>query len=165
MHAAFGRTVVVSFFGLGAAIAVASCDVKQPEPTTYFDQVISPILTSGCARGPTNAGCHVADPKGNAFGNLDVSTFAGVDKRRDLLQTYGPYLQPTFLLKVTPMTQLHLIAFDGQTLDVMPDIKHTGGPILDTTSSGYFALRQWIDNGATEHNTGLVPPQAARNRA
>ncbi len=141
-----------------AAVA-AACDVREPEPTTYFDQVISPILTAGCARGAAGGGCHVADAKGNAFGNLDISTFAGVDRRRDLLQTYGPYLQPTLLLKATPPSQLHLVAFDGQKMDVLHDIKHTGGPILDPTSTGYVALRQWINSGATEYNTGLVPTQ------
>ena len=152
---------VLSAVAFGVAVALASCDVKEPEPTTYFDQVISPILTAGCARGPTSAGCHVADPKGNAFGNLDVSTFAGVDKRRDLLQTYGPYLQPTLLLKATPPTQLHMVAFDGQTVDVMHDIKHTGGPILSQTASGYLTLRGWIDKGATEYNSGIPPVQQA----
>jgi hypothetical protein len=144
-----------------ALLLCAGCDVKQPEQTTYFEQVISPILTSGCARGPTSAGCHVSDAKGNAFGNLDVSTFAGVDKRRDLLQTYGPYLQPTFLLKVTQPSQLHLVAFDGQTMDVMHDIKHTGGPILDVTASAYFTLRGWIDHGASEYNSGPAPVQTS----
>ena len=144
-----------------ALFLCSACDVKEPEQTTYFDQVISPILTSGCARGPTSAGCHVADAKGNAFGNLDVSTFAGVDKRRDLLQTYGPYLQPTLLLKATPPTQLHLVAFDGQTVDVMHDIKHTGGPIISPTAGAYFTLRGWINNGASEYNSGPAPKQTS----
>ncbi len=140
-----------------ALAAAAACNVKEPEHTTYFEQHISPILTTGCARSPTGSGCHVADPKGNAFGNLDVSTFEGVSRRRDLLQTYGPYLQPTFLLKATPSTQLHLVAFDGQTVALMTDIKHSGGPIMQPTASAYLALRAWIDHGATENNTGVAP--------
>ena len=77
-----------------AAVALASlsraCTTKEPQPSTYFDRTISPILTTSCVRTNTGAGCHVADAKGNAFGNLDLAIFAGVDQRRDLLARLRP---------------------------------------------------------------------------
>src|SRR5580704_17867890 len=81
------------------AVTLTGCTTKEPTPSTYFDRNIAPILENSCVRTNTGAGCHVADPKGNAFGNLDMTTFAGVDKRRDLLLDYGPYLQPSLLVK------------------------------------------------------------------
>ena len=143
------------------ALAAPSCTTKEPQPSTYFDREISPILTGACARGPTGAGCHVADAKGNAFGNLDVSTYAGLNHRRDLFAAYGPYGQPTLLLKVTPPTQLPLVAYDGQTVTVTGDIKHAGGPVLDPTASAYYVLRRWIQGGATENAAGPLPAPAA----
>ena len=59
----------------------ASCETKEPTSSTYFERTIAPILTTSCARTNTGAGCHVADEKGNALGNLDTTTFAGVAKR------------------------------------------------------------------------------------
>ncbi len=142
---------------VGGVLAVAACTTLQPQSTTYFDQTISPVLATSCARGPTGAGCHTADHKGNAFGNLDLSTYAGVSLRRDLLVDYGAYLQPTLLLKATPPAQVGVTAYDGQTVHVTLDIKHTGGPILDPTGSAYRTLRQWIEGGATEDNSGPPP--------
>ena len=51
---------------------------------------------------------HVALPQasitatGMALGNLDLSSFEGVQKRRDVLRTYGSYPQPLLLLKAMP---------------------------------------------------------------
>ena len=87
---------VVAFVGL----APASCTTREADSTTYFDRTISPILTTSCVRTNTGAGCHVADAKGNALGNLDLSSFASLNKRRDLLVDYGPYGQPAMLIKI-----------------------------------------------------------------
>jgi hypothetical protein len=141
-------------------VLLPSCTVKQPEPTSYFDSTIAPIVTSSCARGSTGVGCHVTDAKGNAFGNLDVSTYAGINRRRDLFADYGPYGRPTLLLKASPPTQLPLVAFDGQTITVTSDIRHTGGPILDPNASGFEVLRKWIESGASENNAGPPPGPA-----
>jgi hypothetical protein len=144
------------------AVVPPSCTVREPQPSTYFARTIAPILTNSCARGPTGAGCHVADAKGNAFGNLDASTFAGIDRRRDLFAAYGPYGQPTLLLKVTPPSQLDLVAFDGQPTPVTTDVRHAGGPILDPTGAAYQTLRRWIEAGGSEDDTGPPPaPQPA----
>ena len=81
---------------LTLAVLPSSCTVIEPQPSTYFQGTIAPILTNSCARGSTGAGCHVADARGNAFGNLDVSTYAGIDRRRDLFapSQHGPIAGP-----------------------------------------------------------------------
>src|ERR1700722_4389506 len=92
-----GGTVAVAFAGASGA-----CTTLEPQPTTFFDQEIAPTLQTSCVRTNPGAGCHVAAAKGNAFGNLDLSTYDGVNKRRDLLLDYGPYLQPSLLVKNVP---------------------------------------------------------------
>jgi hypothetical protein len=152
--------------GASLAVAVASvwaaCTTKEPQPSTYFNRTVSPILQGSCVRTNTGAGCHVADVKGNAFGNLDLSTFAGVDRRRDLLLDYGPYLQPSLLVKNVPPYQVTVELWDGTKVPVTTDIRHAGGPILDPTASAYPTVRRWIENGATEDNTGVAPVNIPR---
>ena len=137
-------------------------DARSPTPTTYFDRTISPILTTSCVRTNTGAGCHVADAKGNALGNLDVSSFASLTKRRDLLVDYGPYGQPAMLIKNVDPFQVEVQTYDGKKVAITTDIKHAGGSILDPTGSAYTTLRRWIQNGATENNTGQPPPSVDR---
>lgn len=144
------------------ALLPTSCTTKEPESSTYFDRTISPILTTSCVRANTGAGCHVADAKGNALGNLDLSTFAMLDKRRDLLLDYGPYGQPSLLVKNVDPFQIDVQTYDGESTVVTTDIKHAGGSIFDPTGSGYRTLRRWIESGATENNTGIVPKTGTR---
>jgi hypothetical protein len=149
--------------GLSGVVAAGGCTTLQPQPSTYFDQSIDPILQSSCVRTNTGVGCHVADVKGNAFGNLDLSTYDGVNRRRDLLLDYGPYLQPSLLVKNVPPYQIQVQLWNGTPpITVTTDIKHTGGPILDPTASAYQILRRWIENGATEDNTGVAPVNLPR---
>src|ERR1700683_1924931 len=149
--------VAAATLGLAGLAASGGCTTLQPQPTTYFDQTIDPIIQSSCVRTNTGVGCHVGDTKGNAFGNLDTSTYAGVNQRRDLLLDYGPYLQPSLLVKNVAPYQLNIQLWDGTKVTVTTDIKHTGGPILDPTGSAYQILRRWIENGATVNNTGVPP--------
>jgi hypothetical protein len=156
--------------GVILAVAVANgsggCTTKQPQVSTYFNRTIAPILQSSCVRTNTGAGCHVADSKGNAFGNLDLTTFAGVDRRRDLLLDYGPYQQPSLLVKNVPPYQVSVALWDVQgdkkATRITTDIKHTGLSIFDPTASAYQTLRRWIANGATEDNTGVAPVSIPR---
>ncbi len=138
----------------GLGLLPASCTTKEPSNQTYFEQTIAPVVVTSCVRTNTGAGCHVADAKGNAFGNLDLSSYAGINARRDLLQNYGPYGQPALLVKNIPPVEISLQFYDGVTEKVTTDIKHTGGPILDPTASGYQVLARWIGNGASENNAG-----------
>lgn len=144
------------------ALLPASCTTKEPTSSTYFERSINPILTTSCVRTNTGAGCHVTDPKGNALGNLDTATFEGVAKRRDLLADYGPYGQPAFLVKNVEPFQVEVQSYDGKKVAITTDIKHAGGSILDPTGSAYQTLRRWIQNGATENNTGVPPATIAR---
>jgi hypothetical protein len=140
-----------------AAVSAGACTVKEPKPSTYFDVSIEPIVSTSCVHSNTGAGCHVADPKGNAFGNLDLSAFEGIDHRRDLLLDYGPYQQPSLLVKNIAPYQLNLSLWDGTKIVVTTDIKHTGGPILDSTASNFVTLKRWIESGATANNGGVPP--------
>lgn len=146
---------------LACSLTLVACEATQPEETTYFDRSIAPVLTTGCARSPTGSGCHVADARGNAFGNLDVSTFAGLDRRRDLLTSYGPYEQPGLLVKAIPPYEIEVRAFDGVRTTVTTDVRHAGGPILDPIGSAYRTLRRWIEGGATANNAGRAPVRNA----
>jgi hypothetical protein len=141
---------------VGACVAGA-CTTKEPQQSTYFASAIDPILQTSCVRTNTGAGCHVADSRGNAFGNLDMTSYAGVNRRRDLLLDYGPYLQPSMLVKNVPPYQVRVQLWDGTKVVVHTDVKHVGGPILDPTASAYQTLKHWIENGATEDNTGVPP--------
>lgn len=144
-----------------AAVAGA-CGAKEPEPSTYFERTIAPILTTSCVRTNTGAGCHVADERGNALGNLDLASYEGLRKRKDLLVDYGPYGQPAFLLKNVEPAQVEVVGYDGARTVVTTDIKHAGGSIFDPSATAYQTLRRWIQNGATENNTGAPPASVER---
>jgi hypothetical protein len=143
---------------LVVACVAGACSTKEPQASTFFDRSIAPVLETSCVRTNTGAGCHVADSRGYALGNLDLRTYSGVDARRDLLLDYGPYLQPSLLVKNVAPFQVGVQLWDGSPrIVVTTDIKHVGGPILDPTDSGYQTLRRWIENGAAENNTGVAP--------
>jgi hypothetical protein len=147
---------------LGIVAIVSACTTKEPTPSTYFDRTILPVLTTSCVRTNTGAGCHVADAKGNALGNLDASSYEALTKRRDLLVEYGPYGQPGLLLKNVEPFQVEVQGYDGAKSVITTDIKHAGGSILDPTSTGYQTIRRWIQNGATVNNTGAPPSNIER---
>ncbi|MGD0673974.1 MAG: hypothetical protein ABSC94_01060 [Polyangiaceae bacterium] len=144
------------------ALLASACNTIEPTSSTYFDRIIVPTIQTSCVRTNTGAGCHVADGKGNAFGNLDLTSYEGVNRRRDLLLDYGPYLQPSLLVKNIPPFQVTVELWDGTTTAITTDIKHAGGPIFDPTSSDYQTIRLWIENGATVNDTGVVPTSIPR---
>jgi hypothetical protein len=161
------RTVALctgTFVAIASTLAFSptGCTKREADESTYFNRSISPVLVSSCVRTNTGAGCHVESAKGNAFGNLDVATFAGVNKRRDLLVDYGPYGQPAFLIKTVDNFQVQIESFDGTKTTVTTDIKHTGGSIFQQTGGAYTTVRRWIENGATENNTGEKPANIVR---
>jgi hypothetical protein len=147
---------------IGAASATGACTTKEPQSSTYFDVSIEPIVQTSCVHSNTGAGCHVADAKGNAFGNLDLSGYGGIDRRRDLLLDYGPYQQPSLLVKNIAPYQLDLTLWDGTKVVVTTDIKHTAGPVLDPNASAFVTLKRWIENGATINNSGVPPVSIPR---
>src|SRR6266850_5612075 len=83
-------------FGL---VLHGACSGAAPGKT-YYQRNIEPILLKTCA-GNTS-GCHAAnadDPYQFAAGNFDVTSFDNVQKRRDILVTFGAYPYPLLLIK------------------------------------------------------------------
>ena len=118
----FAFSVGLFFAAIFAFLPTTSCDVKSPDSSTYYTRTILPILNASCARTNTGAGCHVADDKGNALGNLTVETYADIAKRRDLLVNYGPYGRPAMLAKNIPPFQVTVKSFDDSSTTVVTDI-------------------------------------------
>jgi hypothetical protein len=141
--------------GLAGALSNVSCKSGQePASQTYFDREISPILQHSCSRQTT--GCHTADSKGNSVGNLDTTSFDMIDRRHDLLVTYGPYSAPGLLTKVGGPQTLTVSTPNGP-LQITTDIRHAAGSGIDVTSEGYATLRRWMDGGASADNVGSSP--------
>jgi hypothetical protein len=141
-----------------ASLAGAGCG-DSPPGRTFYERNIEPILLQKCA-GNTS-GCHstnTGDPFQFAAGNLDVTTFANVQKRRDVLAPFGAYAYPLLLIKAVPTGSLRLY-YDTRVAGIDPfrplEVQHSGGPILDVNSDAYFTLQNWLENGATEN--GLKP--------
>src|SRR5690606_11482629 len=116
-----------------------------------------PILIGSCA-GNTG-GCHAvdpADPFAFAAGNLDVTSYENVQRRRDLLQPHGAYGVPLLLVKAVGQTDQLGITYRGSFRPL--EVQHAGGGILAVGSEAYLTLLEWTENGAAE--TGL-PARAA----
>jgi hypothetical protein len=153
LAACFRFTVLAALVaGLAAS---GACTTKEPQTSTFFDRTVAPVLQSTCVRTNTGAGCHVADSHGNAFGNLDLTGYPGLSQRSDLLLDYGPYLQPSLLVKNVAPFQVSVQLWDGTSVAITTDIKHVGGVLLDRTASAYQTLARWIQDGATENDTGV----------
>src|SRR5438094_10087436 len=100
---------------------VCACDAAPPPEQRFFGEHIQPIFNSFCV-GNTSP-CH-KNTDGVALGNLDLSSFDGVQKRRDVLRTYGSYPEPLVLLKAVPEASLQ-IPYRGQLYT--SEIRHAGG--------------------------------------
>lgn len=144
---------------LPVALVAAAC-TEPPPGKTYYQRNVEPILLQACA-GNTS-GCHKTagredDPYDFAAGNLDVTSFERVQKRRDLLAPFGVYPVPLLLIKAVGARAVQ-IQYNGQFKDVLVD--HVGGNILTLGSDAYLTLLSWTANGATEN--GLPPPTPPR---
>jgi hypothetical protein len=135
-------------------IVVGSSCGDAPPGRTYYERVVEPILVQSCSGG--TSGCHAAnddDPYQFAAGNLDVTSFERLQKRRDLLEPHGVYGYPLLLVKAVGPGALPLVYGD---VDRDLDVVHAGGPIFEVNSDAFLTLLSWTANGATE--TGLRPP-------
>ncbi|MBA3540751.1 MAG: PD40 domain-containing protein [Deltaproteobacteria bacterium] len=144
---------------VGLAICALGACSDSPPGRTYYQRNIEPILMQKCA-GNTS-GCHStndSDLYKFAAGNLDVTTFENVQKRRDLLSPFGAYAYPAFLIKGVGANALKL-QYAGKFLPI--DVQHSGGAILEPGSDAFYTLQSWLDNGATEN--GLKPASPAQN--
>ena len=82
-------------------VLAAGCLTKNRPEARFYDQHVQPILKNFCV-GNTSP-CHAIDQAtGTALGNLDLTSFECVQKRRDVLRTYGSYPHPLLLLKALP---------------------------------------------------------------
>ncbi len=80
------------FLSLGSG-----CDEKSAPASSYYDEHVGSALEFGCVE--QTAGCHLASERGDATGNLDLSSFDALMRRRDVLPAYGPYSTGLLLLK------------------------------------------------------------------
>src|SRR3954469_22916260 len=143
--ATHARTGWRSFWSAGACLVmVAGCGAKAPEHH-FNDEHIQPIFNNFCV-GNTSP-CHKIDPAthSTALGNLDLSSFEGVQKRRDVLRTYGSYPQPLLLLKALPDSTV-FIPYQGRLLP--SETRHAGNKPIAQNTDAYFQLKSWLDNGA-----------------
>jgi hypothetical protein len=158
-------TMMARRFSWGAALLWLSACGDPPPGSTFFDRNIEPILQQSCA-GNTS-GCHAAnaeDPYQFAAGNLDVTSYDNIQKRRDLLASFGAYQYPLLLIKAVEPGTLPLVYRD--LLDATDDtltleIFHAGGANLSVDSDAFYTLLEWLDNGATEN--GLPAPTPPRS--
>jgi hypothetical protein len=143
------------------SLVALGCQSQERQPaTTFYERRISPIVRESCSNSPTQSGCHVAaDDRGNALGNLNVSSYETLSKRHDLLIPYGPYSIPAILVKALPPFQLRLTNWENADPEIVSTaIPHAGGSLLDVTSTSFNTLSQWITRGANENNA-LSPPR------
>ena len=139
-----------------AAGLVSGCAIKKAPERRYYDQHIQPFLNSFCV-GNTSP-CHRIDPDtGLALGNLDLSSFEAVQKRPDVLRTYGSYPLPLLLMKAVPEETIN-IPYQGAFLK--SEIRHAGGKTLSVGSPGFSELLRWLNNGA---NRDGIAPTRSRN--
>lgn len=140
-----------------AAVVVCGCASDNPPGRTFYQREVEPILIGGCA-GNTG-GCHAvdeSDPFAFAAGNLDVTSFASVQRRRDLLRPFGAYGVPLLLVKAVGNSGELGITYGDEFVPL--EVEHAGGGVLAAGSDAYLTLLEWTDNGATEN--GLPPPSA-----
>jgi hypothetical protein len=149
----YGRASGARVVWLAAAALAAGCVVKQAPDQHFYDQHIQPIFNSFCV-GNTSP-CHKVDPvTKTALGNLDLSSFDAVQKRRDALRTYGSYPQPLLLLKALTDGAVQ-IPYRG-TL-VPAEIRHAGGKPIAPNSDAYYQLKKWLDAGANIDGVAAAP--------
>jgi hypothetical protein len=126
------------------AVLAAGCLSKNPPEQHFFEQHVQPVLNNFCV-GNTSP-CHRIDQEtGTALGNLDLTSFAAVQKRRDVLRTYGSYPHPLLLLKALPEESVQIPY--GDKLYVS-EIRHAGGKPIAANSDAFYELKRWLDNDA-----------------
>jgi hypothetical protein len=142
-------------------VLAAGCLTKDPPEARFYDQHVQPILKSFCVGNTSPCHAIVSDPNdpafGTALGNLDLTSFESVQKRRDVLRTYGSYPHPLLLLKALPEAAVAIPYLGTQ---YPSEIRHAGGKPIEANSDAYFELKRWLDNGA--NRDGILPAEAPR---
>lgn len=134
----------------------AGCEEQAASSFSFYEDRIHPILDVGCQRQTT--GCHVDDGRGFALGNLDLTSYDALMRRRDVLTAYGPYSVGALLLKAGNPIEIDVRTIDPpdpaqperRRVSVVTDIRHAAGEgAIARGSSSYSTLKQWIDGGHT----------------
>lgn len=128
------------------ALSVVGCQWHLAPDGSYYEERIEPAIIASCARNVV--GCHLANERGSAAGNLDVTSYDSLRRRTDLLLPYGPYPRPLLLLKASAQVPITVETLDG-TVMIETDIRHAGGSVIAEGSSSFRLLSEWIDNGYT----------------
>jgi hypothetical protein len=156
---------------LCAVLAAPGCERAEKTPYSYYDERIAPVLDIGCQRQST--GCHVDDGHGFALGNLDLSSYEALVRRRDVLEPYGPYSSSLLLLKGGDPIQVRVETIDPpdpaqpdrRYVTVTTDIRHGGGEgAIAQGSADYSLLKQWIDGGYPRNGVPSVRLQSNLGR-
>jgi WD40-like Beta Propeller Repeat len=153
------------WLSLGVLLTSSACKTQETtDHTNYFDRKIGPVVVQACATSPTKSGCHVAaDDHGNALGNLNVTSYDSLTKRKDLFLRYGPYGLPALLLKVAPDFPIAITTWQSSTpILIKTHISHVGGTLLDLTSPSFTLLDTWISNGFAVNNAPAADPTFAQ---
>lgn len=123
---------------LSIAWLLAGCvDGEGMQERGYFEGSVAPILAQKCVA----SGCHSAT---SSAGALDLTSYAAITARRDLLTPYNGSDYPLLLIKAVGPGALMDRA--GKPISVL----HAGGAELDVGSEAFDVLEQWIGAGATE---------------
>ncbi|HKP56476.1 MAG TPA: hypothetical protein VJV78_07145 [Polyangiales bacterium] len=148
---------------LTLAVLATACDSQAPSTFSFYTERIDPILDVGCQRQTT--GCHVDDGRGFALGNLDLTSYDSLMRRRDVLPAYGPYSAGALLLKAGNPIDVEVRTIDPpdasnpelHRVRVTTDIRHAAGEgAIARGSRGYAALKQWIDGGFSRNGVPAV---------
>jgi WD40-like Beta Propeller Repeat len=156
---------VLPWLAVGLSLTASACQTQQSsDRTNYYDRKIGPALVQACATSPTKSGCHVAaDDHGDSLGNLNVTSYDSLTKRKDLFLRYGPYGLPALLLKVAPDYPIALTTWQNDTPTLITThISHVGGTLLDLTSPSFTLLDTWISNGFAVNNAPAADPTFAQ---
>lgn len=147
---------------VGAVSSLMACNEIPPPEESYYSREIGPSLAFTCAQQTT--GCHLARD-GQAAGNLDLTSYDSLMRRRDALSAYGPYPLGLFLMKVSAPSEIAIETLDPpdpalpdqRTVTVRTDIRHAAGAGVRIDSTAFNRLVGWINNGHTRNGT---PPSA-----
>ncbi|MDW8363218.1 MAG: hypothetical protein RMK74_12525 [Myxococcales bacterium] len=141
-------------------VVLAGCEGPAPPSSSFYDERIGPALSVGCAL--QTQGCHLADERGTAAGNLDLSSFDALMRRQDVLPAYGPYPVGLLLLKGGEPVEVGIETFDPpdpsrpeeRVVRIRTDIRHAAGAGLSMDARTYAEVKAWIERGATR--TGIA---------
>jgi hypothetical protein len=143
-----------------ALLFVVGCDDSAPAGPMFYERTIQPILTQNCVFN--QGACHKDDGHGNALGNLDLTSYANLIRRKDVLRTFGSFPVPLLLLKASggDVPQIPYKGnSDGTTHFYSSEIQHVGGATIAVTSAAFTTLQKWLANGANEDGSVTMRPQ------